>query len=69
MVAFFDPRDQAARHRLIVGLVQVRLDDAARREFTALERVDPTWRRDAALVAAIRMLDWRSKPGADVTEL
>jgi hypothetical protein len=60
VAAFLDPRDMNARHRLAVGLVEVRIDDSARRELEAIRRLDPAWRRDLALVAAARELEQRT---------
>lgn len=64
-----NPRDVRARRRLVMGLVSVWLDDAARREMETLERVDPTWRSDSALVAARRTLAARSSGGKTVIEI
>lgn len=63
-----DPRDIGARRDLIAGLVAVRLDDAARREFTIMERMDPGWRKSPEMLAARRVLDQRSNEGATVVE-
>jgi hypothetical protein len=60
VASFLDPRDMNARHRLAIGLVEVRLDEPAAREMAAIRRLDPAWRRDAALVAAARQLELRT---------
>jgi hypothetical protein len=64
-----NPRDVRARRRLVLGLIAVRLDDAARREIEALDRSDPTWRSDTALVAARQALAARSPDAAAVVEI
>jgi hypothetical protein len=68
VAVFLDPRDLRSRHRLILGLVEVQLDEAARRELEALKRIDPAWRRDYALALASWVLDRRSNSGAQVME-
>lgn len=68
VASFLDPRDFLSRRHLIAGLVEVRLDEAARRELDALMRVDPAWRRDPALVAAKAVLDSRSGAGPEAME-
>ena len=66
VAAFLNPRDLRARHDLVRGLVEVRLDEAARAAFEELARVDPGWARDSTLAHARRTLDLRT--GASVAE-
>ena len=40
------PQDWLARRDLAAGLAQVRLDDAAVRELTAMQRLKPDWSND-----------------------
>jgi hypothetical protein len=68
VAGFLNPRDVRARRRLVEGLVQVRLDEAARRELDALVRIDPGWSGDGALVAARRELGRRSNASVRVME-
>jgi hypothetical protein len=68
VAAFLNPRDVRARRDLVVGLVTVRLDDAARRELEGLMRLDTGWFRDSTLVRARRTLDERSGAGVTVME-
>lgn len=66
VAAFLNPLDLRARHQLVRGLVEVRLDDAAREAFDELARVEPGWARDSTLAAARRALDERSGAGRSV---
>ena len=66
VAAFLNPRNLRARHDLVRGLVEVRLDEAARAAFEELARVDPGWARDSTLAQAMRTLDLRT--GASVAE-
>jgi hypothetical protein len=68
VAAFLNPRDVRARRDLVVGLVTVRLDEAARRELEALLRAAPGWAADSTLARARRTLDARSGAGATVME-
>ncbi len=68
VAAFLNPRDLRARHHLFRGLVEVRLDEAARGVFEELARVDPGWARDSTLAHARRTLDLRSGAGMSVAE-
>ncbi len=68
VAAFLDPRDLRARRHLARGLVEVRLDDAARAAFDELALIDPGWARDSTLARARRTLDLRSGAGAAVAE-
>jgi len=66
VATFLNPLDVRAQHSLVRGLVEVRLDDAARTAFAELDRVEPGWTRDSTLVAARRALDERSGGGQAV---
>ncbi len=68
VAAFLNPRDLRARHHLVRGLVEVRLDDPAREAFAELARLDPGWSRDPSLVELKRTLDARSNAGLSVVE-
>lgn len=68
VAAFLDPRDARARRHLVRGLVDVRLDEAARAAFEDLERVDPEWARDSIVARARSILEWRSGAGASLAE-
>jgi len=66
VAVFLNPRDLRARHDLVRGLVEVRLDEAARKALEELARVDPGWARDSTLAHAARTLDLRT--GMSVAE-
>jgi hypothetical protein len=68
VASFLNPRDLRARRHLFTGLVEVRLDDAARRELDALKRLDPSWDSDSTVARARRKLDRRSGVGMTVME-
>jgi hypothetical protein len=68
VAAFLNPRDLRARRDLVVGLVGVRLDEAARRELDGLLRGEPDWAKDSTLARARRTLEMRSGAGARVME-
>jgi hypothetical protein len=68
VATFLNPRDLRARRHLFAGLVEVRLDDAARRELDALVRLDPSRDSDSTVARARRTLDRRSGTGMTVME-
>jgi hypothetical protein len=68
VAAFLNPRDIRARHHLVRGLVEVRLDEAARAALAELAGVDPGWARDSTTAQAGRVLETRSGAGATVVE-
>jgi hypothetical protein len=68
VAAFLNPRDLRARRDLVAGLVEVRIDEPARRELEALARDAPLWAGDSALVQARREMARRSQAGAAVME-
>lgn len=68
VAAFLNPRDVRAQRDLVAGLVEVRLDDAAREALDGLLRVDPASARDSTIARARRTLEARSGAGATVME-
>lgn len=66
VAVFLNPNDMRARHTLVRGLVEVRLDDAARAAFQDMDAAEPGWARDSTLAAAKRTLDERSGLGKAV---
>jgi len=66
VAAWLDPADGSSRRDLVRRLVAARLDEPARRELEALERVYPAWRSDTALAGAARTLEQRSDRGKSV---
>jgi hypothetical protein len=60
VATFLNPKDVRAHRQLVRGLVEVRLDDAARAAFDDLARAEPGWARDSTLVAVRRTLDARA---------
>lgn len=63
VTAYLKPLDTTVRGELVAGLAAARLDDAARRELAALQRIDPSWPADTTLVRLDRLLGGRA-PGA-----
>ena len=61
VAAWLKPTDWVARRGLVMGLVDQRLDDAARAELAALERIEPDFQSDTLLAPARRILDARSR--------
>jgi hypothetical protein len=68
VAGFLNPRDLRARHHLIRGLVEVRLDDAAREALAALTADEPGWARDSLLTAAVRTMNERSPVSREVVK-
>jgi len=68
VAAFLNPRDLRARRDLVRGLVEVRLDEAARDAFAELARADRGWASDSTVAQARRTLDMRSGAGTSVAE-
>lgn len=68
VAAFLDRRDARARRHLALGLVAMRLDEAARMVFEEVARIDPGWARDSTLARARSTLDRRSGAGTSVVE-
>jgi hypothetical protein len=62
VASWLDAGDGAARRELALGLVRVRLDDAARAALEQLKPIYPEWRSDSLVVQALRTLDARA-PG------
>ena len=60
------PDDWLARRELVRDLVAARLDDRARVELEALDRIDPGARSDPAIAAARRALERRAAPSGVV---
>jgi hypothetical protein len=66
VATFLNPLDYRAQHQLVRGLVEVRLDDAARAAFEQMRQVEPGWARDSTVAAARRTLDERTGAGRSV---
>ena len=66
VATFLNPHDLRAHRSLVRGLVEVRLDEAARAAFQRMQQADPGWARDSTVVAARRTLDERSGAGRSV---
>ena len=66
VATFLNPHDIRAHHSLVRGLVEVRLDEAARAAFARLEQAEPAWAGDSTLAAARRTLDERTGGGRSV---
>ena len=66
VATFLNPLDYRAQHQLVRGLVEVRLDDAARAAFEQMQQVEPGWARDSTVAAARRTLDERTGAGRSV---
>lgn len=60
VAGWLDPTDYLTRRALALGLAAARLDEPARREFAALERVYPEWKSDSLVVKARRGLGSRT---------
>ena len=68
IAASLNPRDWVARRGIVQGLIAVGLDDEARVELEALERIEPDWERDPIVTAAAASLEHRSSASRTVAQ-